>query len=84
MKHNSSKINKADWDAVDSLPLSDETLSSMKPVKEKHSEIPKRGWGLQKEPVKISVSIRLNPDIVEYFKSQGKGWHSKINSVLCE
>jgi uncharacterized protein (DUF4415 family) len=84
MKNNSSKINRADWDAVDSPPLSDEMLSSMKPVKEKHPDIPKRVRGPQKNPVKIPVSIRLNPEIVDYFKSQGKGWHAKINNILYE
>jgi uncharacterized protein (DUF4415 family) len=82
MNHNSSKTNKTDWDAVDSPPLSDEMLSKMKPVKERHPHIPKRVRGPQKDPVKIPVSIRLNPDVVDYFKSQGKGWHTKINHIL--
>ena len=32
----------------------------------------------------IPVSIRLSPEIVAYFKSQGKGWQSKVNEVLRE
>ena len=84
MKKKSSKINKKDWDAVESPPLSDEMLSRMKPLKETHPDIPKRVRGPQKEPLKIPVSLRLNPDIVKYFKSQGKGWHTKINDVLNE
>jgi hypothetical protein len=48
MKRNSSKMSRADWDAVDSPPLSDEMLSKMKPVKEKHPDIPKRVQGPQK------------------------------------
>jgi uncharacterized protein (DUF4415 family) len=82
MKHKSRKISKADWDAVDSPPLSDEMLSKMKPVKEKHPDIPKRVRGPQKAPLKVPVSIRLNPDVVDYFKAQGKGWHTKINNIL--
>lgn len=82
MKNTSPQINKADWDAVESAPLSDEMLSKMKPVKENHPNIPKRVRGQQKELLKIPVSIRLNPDVVEFFKSQGKGWHTKINNIL--
>jgi uncharacterized protein (DUF4415 family) len=78
----SHKISKADWDAVDSQPLSDKMLAKMRPVSEKHPDVPKRVRGSQKEPLKIPVSIRLNPDIIEYFKSQGKGWHTKINNIL--
>ncbi len=31
---------------------------------------------------KVPVSIRLDSEIVEGFKSMGKGWQSKINEVL--
>jgi uncharacterized protein (DUF4415 family) len=82
MKKSSSKTNKADWDAVDSPPLSDKMLSKMRPVKAKHPDIPKRVRGPQKDPLKKPVFIRLNPDVVDYFKSQGKGWHTKINNIL--
>ncbi|HPG39674.1 MAG TPA: BrnA antitoxin family protein [bacterium] len=82
MKKHSAKINKADWDAVDSPPLADEMLAKMQPVNENHPDIPKRVRGQQKEPVKVPVSIRLDPDVVDYFKSSGKGWHTKINDIL--
>ncbi len=31
---------------------------------------------------KIPVHIRLNPDVLDYFKSQGDGYQSRINFVL--
>ena len=31
---------------------------------------------------KIPVSIRLDVEIIDGFKSMGKGWQSKINEVL--
>ena len=71
-----------DWADVESPPPSEEILDRMKPVRDKHPEIPKRVRGPQKEPVKVPVSIRLSPDVVEYFKSQGKGWQTKINNIL--
>ena len=67
---------------VESPPLSDEMLSRMKSVKDKHPNIPKRVRGPQKEPLKIPVSIRLSPDVITYFKSQGKGWQTKIDNIL--
>ncbi|MBK2124968.1 BrnA antitoxin family protein [Fangia hongkongensis] len=33
---------------------------------------------------KKSVTIRLDSDIIEYFKSMGKGYQTKINAVLRE
>ena len=36
-----------------------------------------------KMPVeKTAISIRLDKDILEFFKKQGKGYQSKINAVL--
>ncbi|RPI01884.1 MAG: hypothetical protein EHM72_05465 [Calditrichaeota bacterium] len=84
MKNKPPKISKADWDAVDSPPLSKEFLSKMQPVKESHPQIPKRVRGPQKDPLKIPVSLRLNPDVVDYFKVQGKGWQTKINDILSD
>ncbi len=82
MKNNPKHITKEDLDSVESPPLSDEMLSRMRPVKESHPNIPQRVRGPQKEPLKVPVSIRLSPDIAEYFKSQGKGWQTKINNIL--
>lgn len=31
---------------------------------------------------KVPISIRLDHDLVEFFRSQGRGWHTRINSVL--
>lgn len=82
MKNKHKHITKEDWDAVESPALSDEILSRMKPTRESHPDIPKRIRGPHKEPLKVPVSIRLSPDVVEYFKSQGKGWQTKINNIL--
>lgn len=32
--------------------------------------------------IKKTISIRLDPDILEFFKAHGKGYQSKINAVL--
>ena len=31
---------------------------------------------------KIPVSIRLDPDVLNFFKSQGRGYQTRINAVL--
>jgi len=31
---------------------------------------------------KVHLSLRLDEDIVDYFKQQGRGYQSKINAVL--
>ncbi len=31
---------------------------------------------------KKSTTIRLNAEVLDYFKSQGKGWQTRINDIL--
>ena len=40
--------------------------------------------GPQKSPTKIPISIRVSPEVAEYFRSEGKGWQGRINNVLKE
>jgi uncharacterized protein (DUF4415 family) len=43
----------------------------------------KRGErGLQKEPKKVSVTVRYSPEVVKYFKATGEGWQTRIDKVL--
>ena len=42
----------------------------------------RRGRGPQITPTKVLTSIRLDADILEFFKSQGAGYQSRINAAL--
>jgi len=42
----------------------------------------KKGRGKQKNPTKQQVTIRLSPDVLEYFKDDGAGWQTRIDAVL--
>lgn len=42
----------------------------------------KRGRGPQTAPTKVLTSIRLDADILEFFKAQGAGYQSRINAAL--
>ena len=33
-------------------------------------------------PSKQAISLRVDPDVLEFFKSQGKGYQTRINAVL--
>jgi len=62
--------------------LTDEILARMRPVAESHPDIPARVRGPQKKSTKEITTIRLNAEVVDFFRSQGKGWQTKINDVL--
>ncbi|MCL2806405.1 MAG: BrnA antitoxin family protein [Treponema sp.] len=57
----------------DSPKLTAEQIARMKPV---HSEF----WKI--EPVKISVSIKIDADVLTWYKSGGKGYQTRINKAL--
>jgi len=80
MKSKPNDVRQEDWDFVDSPPLSDELLAKMRPVKEIH---PHRPMHIHRRK-NIPVSIRLSQDVIDYFKSEGIGWQTKIDTVLRE
>jgi uncharacterized protein (DUF4415 family) len=38
--------------------------------------------GLQPMPSKASISLRVDQDVLEWFKAQGAGYQTRINTVL--
>lgn len=80
------KTSREDFYSVKSPPLTENELNKMRPVKEVFPDIPSfvKVRGAQKTPLKKQINIRLNPDVIKYFKSQGKGWQTKINDILTE
>jgi len=57
----------------DSPKLTAEQIGRMKP---KHPEY----WNV--EPVKVQLSIKIDADVLEWFKSGGKGYQTRINKAL--
>ena len=65
---------KADPDAQ---PLTPKQLQAMVPLKSMRGR-PKS------ENKKLLVSVRYSPEVVEYFKSTGEGWQSRMDGALRE
>jgi uncharacterized protein (DUF4415 family) len=38
--------------------------------------------GPQKNPTKNLISIRLDADVLQFFRKSGRGWQSKLNEIL--
>lgn len=80
---------KEDWDAVDSPPLTKEELASMRPFREVFPEIAEKmekaiaARGRPKiEAPKVAVTLRLDPDVLDKFKSSGKDWRGRMAEEL--
>ena len=63
---------KADPDAQ---PLTSKQLEAMIPMRAL------RGRPKSANPKQL-VSVRYSPEVLEYFKSTGEGWQSRMDSVL--
>ncbi len=80
-------FSKADWDAVDSPPLTKAELAQAKPFSEVFPELAEKmrknpGGRPPLERPKKAVSLRLDQDVIDKFKASGPGWQSRINDVL--
>lgn len=42
----------------------------------------RRGRGSQKAPTKVLTTIRLDADVIAFFRALGPGYQSRINEVL--
>lgn len=42
----------------------------------------RRGRGPQRTPIKVLTTIRLDADVIAFFRAQGTGYQSRINDAL--
>jgi uncharacterized protein (DUF4415 family) len=42
----------------------------------------RRRRGTQKAPLKERVTVRLSPDVTQFFKATGKGWQTRLDGAL--
>ena len=72
------RASKTDWEKVDSISEREINYSEI-------PELDKRFWKeaeLVMPENKTKVTIRLDNDVINWFKSHGKGYQTKINTVL--
>ena len=80
--------DKTDWARVEAM--TEEELEAAIASDPDWRDIP-RDWYKDAKPGlpfplpkegKKQVTLRLDPDILEHFKRQGRGWQTRINAVL--
>lgn len=82
-RSSSSKASKTDWPRIKAMKDKEITLTAEHPAAElKHIVRGIARRGLQPIPPKTSISLRLDADVLEWFKAQGAGYQTRINAVL--
>jgi uncharacterized protein (DUF4415 family) len=74
---------ETDWAAVEAL--TDEDIDKAIAEDPDASPILDEEWfkgAVLTIPTKMATSMRIDGDVIEWFRSQGKGWQTKMNAVL--
>jgi uncharacterized protein (DUF4415 family) len=82
-QRSSSRTSKTDWARVRSMKDEDITLTEEHPELDlQHVVRVIRRRGLKPAPPKASVSLRIDRDVLDWFKKQGPGYQTRINMIL--
>jgi uncharacterized protein (DUF4415 family) len=74
------RIKKTGESVRPGKPLPEKTPDPHK-ILQKIAEIEEEKSGRQR---KASIAIRLDPEVLEFFKGTGLGWQTRINQVLLD
>ena len=82
-KRSSSRTSKTDWRRVRAMRERDVRVSDEHPEADlKHIVRGIVRHGLKPISSKTSISLRVDADVLEWFKAQGPGYQTRINAVL--
>jgi len=81
-KPSSSKISRTDWKRVDALTDEEIDLSDNPEVTPEMFAKAVARHGLVPRSAKEQVTLRLDADVLKWFRSLGKGYQTQINSLL--
>ena len=75
---NTIRESRTDWKRLETTSDADIDVSDIPKLdkaffEHAHIRLPRR---------KQSISLRLDPDVLEWFKHQGQGYQTRINAVL--
>ena len=82
-KSSSSKHSKTDWSRVRAQTNRTIHVTSEHPeAKVKHIVRGIARRGLKPIPPKASIALRVDADVLEWFRTQGPGYQTRMNAVL--
>jgi uncharacterized protein (DUF4415 family) len=74
--------SKTDWARLKSGAGDEKPTAEHPETKVKHIVRGLVRKGLQPVPAKASISLRVDQDVLEWFKAQGTGYQTRMNTVL--
>ena len=77
-KNSTNDTSLTDWKRIDALTDADIDTSDIPPLDDDFFA----NAELRMPEPKKAITIRLDADVLDWFKSQGKGYQTRINAVL--
>ena len=77
-----SKKSRTDWKRVDALKDNDIDFSDMPEVSPKMFARAIVRRGLKPVSRKAQLTLRVDSDVLDWFRKQGQGYQTKINALL--
>ena len=77
-----SKKSRTDWKRVDALKDEDIDLSDLPEVSQEMFARAIVRRGLKPVSRKAQLTLRVDSDVLDWFRKQGQGYQTKINALL--
>ena len=77
-KKRTKKSSRTDWKRVDGVRDADVDTSEIRPLDREFF----RDAELRVPGPKKSITVRLDADVLDWFRAQGSGYQTRINAVL--
>lgn len=81
-KKSTSKVSRTDWKRVDTMRDEDIDFSDIPEVTPEQFARAIARKGLKPLPPKQQVTLRLDADVLRWFRAQGRGYQTQINTLL--
>ncbi len=80
----SPTLNKSltDWDRIDAMQDEDIDLSDAPEITPEMFATAVIRRGLKPAPKKQQITMRVDADVLEWFRAQGRGYQTKINMLM--
>jgi uncharacterized protein (DUF4415 family) len=81
-KRSSSKRSQTDWKRIDAMRDEDIDFSDIPPLTPEQFARAVVRVGLKPVPPKQQITLRLDADVLDWFRARGAGYQTQINSLL--
>jgi uncharacterized protein (DUF4415 family) len=81
-KKSTSNTSMTDWDRLDAMTDDDIDFSDLPELTPEMFARAVVRHGLKPEPTKEQVTLRIDSDVLAWFRAQGRGYQTRINALL--